>query len=385
MKTIADIQPFLDQVRAWAVEYAGIRAIALVGSYARGTPSETSDIDLVLLIDDPSIYQADTHWIYRFGQPYRQQLEDYGKLISLRVWYRDGPEVEFGLTTTNWVAVPLDEGANRVIMDGIKVIYEPMHLFRPVIEGFAQAEQLYMDLVQAIREHADPAVVAKARQWFKNEDYQSYGIWSNSYKELDSQFRSKIQQLPLRGRLHLARRLVLSGFAEEIDIANTTLARSVKALGPSDFAYLDEHLNHFHGWSNTDDFCVHVLQPLLLRYPEQTLALLRNWNQSTNLWKRRASVVAFVRKVGASGKFTQPALELCENLLGDHEDLVKKGVGWALKDLMRGDKERVLEYVKSLRRRGVPATITLYAIRDLKGTERMISLSLKPTIRHTSI
>ncbi len=378
MQTIADIQPFLDQVHEWVVEHADIQAVALVGSYARSTASENSDIDLVLLIDEPSIYYADTLWITQFGQPYRQQMEDYGKLISLRVWYRDGPEVEFGLTTPDWAAMPIDEGTDRVIMDGIKVIYERTPVFRPVIEGFAQAEQLYTGLVQAIRQRGDPAVVAKARQWFKNQNYRPYGMWASGYKEVERQFRKDIQQLPLRGRLHLARWLVLSGFAEEIDFANATLTWSVKAFGPGDFAYLDEHLNHFHGWSNTDDFCVHVLQPLLLRYPNQTLALLRDWNVSENPWKRRASVVTFVRKVGALGKFTHPALELCENLLSDHEDLVQKGVGWALKDLMRGDNRQVLEYVKSLRRRGVPATITQYAIRDLKGAERQAVLDIKP-------
>jgi 3-methyladenine DNA glycosylase AlkD len=126
----------------------------------------------------------------------------------------------------------------------------------------------------------------------------------------------------------------------------------------------------FTGWSHVDDFCIAVHQPLLLAHRPETLALLERWNRSPNRWKRRASVVAFVRKVGESGQFTDDALRLCEALVGDPEDLVQKGVGWALKDVMRGDRERVLAYVKELRRRGVPSTITLYAIRDLPGAER---------------
>lgn len=96
------------------------------------------------------------------------------------------------------------------------------------------------------------------------------------------------------------------------------------------------------------------------------------------MWKRRASVVAFVRKIGKSGEFVDEALELCDNLIWDEEDLVRKGVGWALKDNMRGAKMRVLDYVKSLRREGVSSTITLYAIRDLKGKEREEVLNVKP-------
>ena len=134
----------------------------------------------------------------------------------------------------------------------------------------------------------------------------------------------------------------------------------------------------FTGWSHVDDVCIAVIQPLLRAHRSETLALLERWNGSANRWKRRASVVAFVRKIGESGEFTEDALRLCENLAFDRQDLVRKGVGWALKDLMRGDRERVLEYVKELRRRGASSTVTLYAIRDLDGRERQEVLAVRP-------
>lgn len=65
------------------------------------------------------------------------------------------------------------------------------------------------------------------------------------------------------------------------------------------------------------------------------------------MWKRRVSVVAFVRKIGESGKFTNEALMLCENLIWDKEDMVQKGVGWCLKDVMRGDKKKFLIMLKN--------------------------------------
>jgi 3-methyladenine DNA glycosylase AlkD len=88
-------------------------------------------------------------------------------------------------------------------------------------------------------------------------------------------------------------------------------------------------------------------------------------------------VVTFTRKVGESGEFTDEALALCDKLIWDPEDLVQKGVGWALKDSMRSAHDRVVAYVKDLRRMGVPSTITLYAIRDLKGEEREGVLAVK--------
>lgn len=140
--------------------------------------------------------------------------------------------------------------------------------------------------------------------------------------------------------------------------------------------FLNRYLDTFCSWSTTDDFCINVLQPILLKYPRETLRLLQKWNQSKNMWKRRASVVAFVRKVGESGKFTNEAMKLCENLIWDKEDLVQKGVGWCLKDVMWGDKKRVIQYVRRLRTLGASSTITLYAIRDLRRADRDSILSV---------
>jgi DNA alkylation repair enzyme/Nucleotidyltransferase domain len=370
-QTIGAIQPFLDQVVSWAAERADIQAVALVGSYARGKATRTSDIDLVLLVDRPESCLADRGWVGQFGSPARQQVEDYGRLTSLRVWYEDGMEVEFGLTDPGWAAQPLDEGTDRVLMDGVKVLYERKLLLSPVSEGFAEAEGVFAALTQTIQQQV------QAKMTSQDAGIQNVWLSSPECDAISRQYRPEIRRLPLRGRLHLARWLALSDVTDGIAFANSVLARSAKELSPSDFAYLDEHLDHFRGWGPTDDFCIHVLQPLLRNYPQPTLTLLQQWNRSENPWKRRASVVAFTRKVGALGKFTSQALELCERLVWDREELVRKGVGWALKDVMRGDREQVLEYVKSLRRRGVSAVITLYAIRDLKGAERKEVLEIR--------
>jgi hypothetical protein len=37
---------------------------------------------------------------------------------------------------------------------------------------------------------------------------------------------------------------------------------------------------------------------------------------------------------------------------------------------MRGDRSKVLGFVKGLRKRNISAVITLYALRDIKGLER---------------
>ncbi|HEV8574470.1 MAG TPA: DNA alkylation repair protein [Dehalococcoidia bacterium] len=229
---------------------------------------------------------------------------------------------------------------------------------------------LVVEIRQAIEKAAGGRAPAPDRKFNKDDEFVAHGLNVPAWRAIMREFRPRFRALSLEERLELAEALLTEGEGWLGHSGIYVLALSVDALGPQHYEQLDRMAERFTGWSHVDDVCIAVVQPLLRSHRAETLALLERWNRSANRWKRRASVVAFVRKVGESGEFTEEALRLCENLLRDPEDLVRKGVGWALKDVMRGDRERVLAYVQDLRRRGVSATITLYAIRDLKGAQR---------------
>ncbi len=118
------VRKFLEHFTAWARDRCDILAVALVGSYARGAARSDSDIDLVIITTNRAQYLSDIRWTARFGEPARNQTEDYGLVTSLRVWYSDGLEVEYGFTDERWVALPLDKGTRQVIADGMQVLFE---------------------------------------------------------------------------------------------------------------------------------------------------------------------------------------------------------------------------------------------------------------------
>jgi 3-methyladenine DNA glycosylase AlkD len=245
------------------------------------------------------------------------------------------------------------------------------------VRGRNRLRQLHRAVVRALEKLADPITAARDQRFHRNEDFTSYGIRNADLRELLRGFRSCFRQLSFFERLRLAERLLRSGINEEAGVAVFLLAISHSELKPEHFHHLDGFLEQFHSWATTDDFCINVLQPLLLQHREEVLDLLVTWSASENRWKRRASVVAFVRKIGASGDFTAVALQRCDALKWDQDDLVRKGVGWALKDVMRGEREPVIDFVRELRRQGVSSTITLYAVRDLEGEERDRVLAIR--------
>jgi predicted nucleotidyltransferase len=118
------LNQFLNDITQWASTQLDIQALALVGSHARNAATETSDVDLVLITAEPNRYLHDSNWVQRFGAVEKQQVEDYGLLTSIRVWYIDGPEIECGITDEKWAAVPLDAGTQQVIAGGMRILFE---------------------------------------------------------------------------------------------------------------------------------------------------------------------------------------------------------------------------------------------------------------------
>jgi predicted nucleotidyltransferase len=92
----------------------------LVGSYARGTAREDSDIDFLIVSDRTNSLLQSDEWLRQFGEISTINLEDYGLVQSRQVFYQTGVEVEFGITTPVWLNTqPIDAGTKQVL-DGSK-------------------------------------------------------------------------------------------------------------------------------------------------------------------------------------------------------------------------------------------------------------------------
>ncbi len=85
-------------VADWAREKDDVRTLLLVGSQARvEVPADRwSDLDLIFIVEDPSVYHDDASWIHEFGVPLVSFLEPKPDGHSdRRVLYETGEEVDF--------------------------------------------------------------------------------------------------------------------------------------------------------------------------------------------------------------------------------------------------------------------------------------------------
>ena len=121
------VQALLASAKRWAEAQPDIRALALVGSEARGSSTAESDVDLVVLTASRR-YLVDTSWIATAAGEPGELLgtEQWGILTSQRVLVESGLEVEFGFAPIDWAATdPVDEGTAHVVASGLDQLYDP--------------------------------------------------------------------------------------------------------------------------------------------------------------------------------------------------------------------------------------------------------------------
>ena len=131
------VDDLLAALARWAAGRPDVQAIALVGSRARNAASPHSDVDIVVLSDDPAAYLADEEWARGLGVSALGSPEAWGAVTSRRGEVASGLEVEFGFSLPSWAhSDPVDEGTRRVVMNGCSVVYDPSGLLARLIRSF---------------------------------------------------------------------------------------------------------------------------------------------------------------------------------------------------------------------------------------------------------
>jgi hypothetical protein len=118
------VERLIRDMTVWAHSNDKVGALVLVGSYAQGAERMASDVDLVVLSEDPASL-ANTSWFQRVRPGARLiRTETWGPVQKRRFRLKDGLIVELGIAPSSWATVPLDASTRRVLSDGHRVLYD---------------------------------------------------------------------------------------------------------------------------------------------------------------------------------------------------------------------------------------------------------------------
>ena len=110
----------------WARSRPDVQALLLVGSYARGTPNPSSDVDLLVLTEEVERYTEDDAWASEFPSSKIVRRRRWGAVTERRLMTSSGLEVEVSFAVPSWACTnPLDSGTERVVRRGAQILYDP--------------------------------------------------------------------------------------------------------------------------------------------------------------------------------------------------------------------------------------------------------------------
>ncbi len=139
-----DLPPRVAAVLQAAVAVAqteGAAALGLAGSWARGAGRPDSDVDLVLLADDPARLLTSHAWHERVAVGARLVgTRDFSAVQERRLRLPDGLEVEVCVGRPSWAGTsPVDPGTHRVVSEGLRVLWDPRGLLAQLVQVVAGA------------------------------------------------------------------------------------------------------------------------------------------------------------------------------------------------------------------------------------------------------
>jgi predicted nucleotidyltransferase len=121
-----EVESLIAAVRRWSRPRPDLRAVALVGSWARKDPRPGSDLDLILLSEDPSRYIEREDWAEELGTDRVTPATARGVLSERRLHLPSGLELDIAIGSPSWARTdPLDPGTVRVASDGLVRLHDP--------------------------------------------------------------------------------------------------------------------------------------------------------------------------------------------------------------------------------------------------------------------
>jgi 3-methyladenine DNA glycosylase AlkD len=80
------------------------------------------------------------------------------------------------------------------------------------------------------------------------------------------------------------------------------------------------------------------------------LALLPRWAQNKNAWHQRAAAVSLIHSTRQHKNFDH-IQRITELLLASDDDMVRKGLGWLLREAAKANPEQTVTYLLKIRAR----------------------------------
>ena len=202
----------------------------------------------------------------------------------------------------------------------------------------------YLSAIQKIFAANGDKTIAKGAKAYLLNQFEFYGIKTPLRRQLCKAF---YKAHPIEDHTDLAK-LVKECFAEpqrELHyFAIELLGHHKKLWSIKTLPLIEWMITHKSWWDSVDSTNTHVISKFFLLHPEHIEAYTHKWNQSSNKWLIRMSILfQLTYKTKTDTNLLSKYIENSQL----HEDFfVRKAIGWALRAYAYSNKKWVTQFIK---------------------------------------
>jgi len=153
-------------------------------------------------------------------------------------------------------------------------------------------------------------------------------------------------------------------------------------LGAGHFRRLERWIPCIVSWDECDDLCHSLMGPMILT--DQTYVdRVFGWARSHSRWSRRSACVSLVHSVRRK-LYSKQVFRLVEMLLKDKDDMVRKGLGWLLREMGKANPKVQVPFLMKIRDRA-PRLVLRIACEKLPASLRREILARKRSVWHLAL
>jgi 3-methyladenine DNA glycosylase AlkD len=193
---------------------------------------------------------------------------------------------------------------------------------------------------------SDPQRLEKAESYYPT-DMVVKGVAVPDIRPIVKELGRRLGSSPPDEVIRFAKQLVSTRILEARQIACEVLGRNKAALSSLTLEDLLELGAGMDNWVSVDNYSVLLAGPAWREGQIEDEAV-KKWATSDDRWWRRTAVVSTValnlKSRGGTGDMPR-TLGICQLVAADQDEMVAKGLSWALRELSKRDAAPVAEFI----------------------------------------
>lgn len=172
------------------------------------------------------------------------------------------------------------------------------------------------------------------------------GISNDVLKKKGREFYKENEKIEMSELLEGLNTLWFEPMLSEARILTTyILAKYHKNFDTSIWEYIDRWVESIDHWTSCDHLCMEIT-PYIKVYENPIYEDLQKWITSDNFWRRRFTIVSFLKHVRSDKSAVVVMLPLMNQIMSDNNYYVRKAIPWILREASKSDPEEVKEFIK---------------------------------------